>query len=226
MIKQTRKKWLKLFKYAEGATCKECGYNNPYIDPDPNYKCRQCRKREEIWGGKAEEPKAEAPKAKSEEPKKDDTLAPFDPYRFIKQMRGAMSKDGFFVAPRSGPELFHHSPLPDMTGATFSAEVNKQLTLQDFKDIYNKYIVPTFGAPSHVAHGSHFYLRAEAMWGNYPNPTNAPKKVAVRIVFESRNQATGLEIKFVWRDTTYPIPPAAGCTQAKKNTAIYCSAHF
>jgi hypothetical protein len=43
------------------AVCKQCGDDNPYLDnDDPNFLCRQCRTRQEAWGGdnkKKEEPK-------------------------------------------------------------------------------------------------------------------------------------------------------------------------
>jgi hypothetical protein len=42
------------------AVCKECGYDNPYMDPDPNYVCRQCKMRAQMWGGK-EEPEKPKP---------------------------------------------------------------------------------------------------------------------------------------------------------------------
>lgn len=38
------------------STCKKCGYDNPYMDDDPNYVCRQCMMHDEKFGGKKHAP--------------------------------------------------------------------------------------------------------------------------------------------------------------------------
>lgn len=32
------------------SACRKCGYDNPYMDDDPNYVCRQCKSRAEKFG--------------------------------------------------------------------------------------------------------------------------------------------------------------------------------
>ena len=40
------------FKKLADAVCSKCGDRNPYLDnDDPNFVCRQCRTRQQAWGG-------------------------------------------------------------------------------------------------------------------------------------------------------------------------------
>ena len=44
----------KLWKFVSlaNAVCSKCGDDNPYLDSDdPNFLCRQCRSRQQAWGG-------------------------------------------------------------------------------------------------------------------------------------------------------------------------------
>jgi hypothetical protein len=86
-IKSARRKWLRLYKLA--AVCKKCGYDNPYVDSDPNYVCRQCKKREEIWGG---EDKSDSPKPAT--PVSAPVSPAFDPYTFMRDLQGEFDKLG------------------------------------------------------------------------------------------------------------------------------------
>lgn len=47
----------KLWKFVSlaNAVCSKCGDDNPYLDnSDPNFLCRQCRTRQQAWGGNDE----------------------------------------------------------------------------------------------------------------------------------------------------------------------------
>ena len=43
------------------AVCKQCGEPNEYLDPDPNFVCRQCKMRAQMYGGKEEEKPKDKP---------------------------------------------------------------------------------------------------------------------------------------------------------------------
>ena len=37
-------------RFLDESVCRLCGYDNPYMDPVPDYVCRQCTVRTQKWG--------------------------------------------------------------------------------------------------------------------------------------------------------------------------------
>ncbi len=63
-------------RFLDESVCRLCGYDNPYMDPVPDYVCRQCQQRAEKWGNGVKPSAAVGPTAVDRGP---------DPYPQITQ---------------------------------------------------------------------------------------------------------------------------------------------
>ena len=139
LIKKSRRNWLKLFKFAT-AICSKCGYDNPYMDPNPNYVCKGCKMLQEAWGDDAKKEVPEEAPTLKELP----STRPFSPWIMMEKvahMFGKKIDQNTDVSVNFNPK--GNLILINITDMFSVSMLSQELTkINDVKNIIEKYLGP------------------------------------------------------------------------------------